>query len=47
MKTKKVFLFKVSSRFSSREINGRTKKEAIETFLKQVPTAVGEKLTVV
>jgi hypothetical protein len=46
MKTK-VFLFKVSSRFSSREINARSKKEAKQVFLKLVPTAKGEKLTVI
>jgi len=47
MKTRKTFLFKVSSRFSSREISARTKTEAKEFFLQQVPTAKGEKLTVV
>ena len=47
METKKTFLFKVSSSFSSREIFARTKKEAIESFLKQVPTAIGEKITVI
>ena len=46
MKTQKIYLFKVSSLFSSREINARTKKEAREMFFIQVPSAIGEKLTV-
>lgn len=45
-KSVKVFLFKVESRFSSREVHARTKKEAKEMFLQQVPSAKGEKLTV-
>ena len=46
MKTK-TYLFKVSSSFSSREINARTKAEAKKIFLQQVPSAKGEKLTVI
>jgi len=47
MKTQKTFLFKVSSRFSSREVNARTKTEAKEFFLNQVPSAIGEKLSII
>jgi len=47
MKAKTVFLFKVSSRFSSREISARTKKEAKQFFLQQVPSAIGERLLVI
>jgi hypothetical protein len=43
---KEIYLFKVESRFSSREIIARTKKEARKMFLLQVPTARGEKLSV-
>lgn len=46
MKTK-TYLFKVSSHFSSREINARTKTEAKQMFLKQVPTSKGETLKIV
>jgi hypothetical protein len=39
-------IYKISSSFSSREIQARNKKEAKELFFKQVPTAQGEKLTI-
>ena len=39
-------IYKVSAMFSSREIQARNKKEAKELFLKQVPTAKNEKLTI-
>ena len=39
-------IYKVSSMFSSREIQARNKKEAISSYLRAVPTAQGEKLTI-
>ena len=45
MKTK-TYLFKVESRFSSREVFANSKKQAKEKFLQLVPTAIGEKLKV-
>ena len=39
MKTK---LYKVSSAFSSREINARTKKEAISIFRQQLGNLISE-----
>ena len=47
MKAQKTFLFKVSSSVYSREVNARTKKEAKEFFLQQVPSAIGEKLSII
>lgn len=44
---KTIKFYKVSSMFTAREINARSKKEAKELYLKAVPSAKGEKLTVV
>jgi hypothetical protein len=38
----KAKLYKVSSAFSSREINARSKKEATEIFRKELKTLISE-----
>jgi hypothetical protein len=41
---KQVKIYKIESLFSSREIQAHNKKQAIEFFLLQVPSAKSEKL---
>lgn len=41
MKTK-VKLYKVSTQFSSREINARSEREAIQIFIAQMKTLISE-----